>query len=378
HTVASGECAECAKHKTGIQRKLAIGASSDPLEREADRVADQVLATPAHSVVSGAPLYIQRFAGQPTGQMDTAPASVDQTLASPGRPLEPVLRQDMEQRFGHDFSRVRVHSGAAAEQSARDVNAHAYAVGHNIVFGAGLFAPGTHEGRRLIAHELTHVVQQTGSNGIRLGQCNDKRGLSPISHREAHGRNLLRRSPRRPDSRSPLPHREAMEATERALYEAYVRDCSGVRVLSRLEKEPPISRFERARRLEDRLKYIRLYFHQERSRFRHQPTANDIVNMFVLRCVKECVFGKEYAPLSEEGELAITQCALSETRWQSVALAHRGHIPGSERSLDSSKAPWIPDPRVCFSRERMDKLRELFDSGRGCEGEVRTEGGPVF
>src|SRR2546423_13678847 len=94
--------------------------------------------------------------------MDGAPASVDRALASPGRPLEPALRQDMEQRFGYDFSRVRVHSGAAAEQSAQDVNAHAYTVGHNMVFGAGRFAPGTHEGRRLMAHELTHVVQQTG------------------------------------------------------------------------------------------------------------------------------------------------------------------------------------------------------------------------
>jgi hypothetical protein len=90
--------------------------------------------------------------------MDVVPASVDQALASPSMPLEPTLRQDMEQRFGHDFSRVRVHSDAAAEQSARDVDADAYTVSHHIVFGAGRFAPGTTEGRRLLAHELTHVV----------------------------------------------------------------------------------------------------------------------------------------------------------------------------------------------------------------------------
>ena len=104
--------------------------------------------------------YIQRYTGQATGQTDSAPASVDRVLASSGRPLEPALQQDMEQRFGHDFSQVRVHSGAAAEQSARDVNAHAYTVGHDMVFGTGQFAPGTHEGRRLIAHELAHVVQR--------------------------------------------------------------------------------------------------------------------------------------------------------------------------------------------------------------------------
>ena len=170
HTLAGGECEECSKKKRfGLQTKLKVNEPGDIYEQEADRIADQVMATPAHSAVSGAPPRIQRFSGQSTGQMDAAPASVDQALASPGRPLEPALRQDMEQRFGHDFSRVRVHSGAAAEQSARDVNAHAYTVGHDIVFGAGRFAPGTHEGRRLIAHELTHVVQQSGADSISAG-----------------------------------------------------------------------------------------------------------------------------------------------------------------------------------------------------------------
>ena len=102
-------------------------------------------------------MHIQRFAEQSQGQFN-APGSVDQALARVGRPLDPPLRKHMEQRFGYDFSRVRVHADAAAEQSARDVNADAYTVGHHIVFGAGRFAPGTHDGRRLIAHELTHVV----------------------------------------------------------------------------------------------------------------------------------------------------------------------------------------------------------------------------
>ncbi len=68
----------------------------------------------------------------------------------------------MAQRFGYDFSHVRVHTGAEAEQSARDVTAHAYTVGHNVVFGAGQFSPESRVGQRLIAHELTHVVQQSG------------------------------------------------------------------------------------------------------------------------------------------------------------------------------------------------------------------------
>jgi hypothetical protein len=144
-----------------IEMKLAISEPGDPYEQEADRIADEVMRMPAHPAINGSPPRIQRFAVQACGQPEAALTSVDEALASPGRPLEPVFRQDMEQRFGHDFSRVRVHSGGAAEQSAREVRANAYTAGHNIVFGAGRFSPGTEEARRLLAHELTHVIQQS-------------------------------------------------------------------------------------------------------------------------------------------------------------------------------------------------------------------------
>jgi hypothetical protein len=143
-----------------IQRKLTVNTPGDIYEQEAERITDQVMAKPAHHAVSGAPPHVQRLAQQPTGGEDAAPASVYQALATPGRPLEPALRQDMEQRFGHGFSKVRVHTGSAAEQSAQDVNAHAFTLGDDIVFGVGRFEPTSHEGRRLIAHELTHTVQQ--------------------------------------------------------------------------------------------------------------------------------------------------------------------------------------------------------------------------
>ena len=157
---SSGECADRSEKK--LQRKLAIGATNDPLELEADRVADQVMSASAQSSVNRTTPRIQRCLSHSNGRMDAAPPSVDRSLAGPGSPLTPALLQDMEHRFGHDFSRVRVHADAAAEQSARDVNAHAYTVGPDIVFGAGRFAPETHDGRRLMAHELTHVVQQQG------------------------------------------------------------------------------------------------------------------------------------------------------------------------------------------------------------------------
>ena len=156
----TGECAQCQGSKLA-QTGLAMGGRSDPLEQEADRVADQVLAAPARpGVGSAAAPRIQRAAGQPGALGGTAPGSVERVLAGSGQPLDAGLRQRMAPRFGHDFAHVRVHVGTAAEQSARNVAANAYTVGHHIVFGVGQYAPATPQGQRLIAHELTHVVQQ--------------------------------------------------------------------------------------------------------------------------------------------------------------------------------------------------------------------------
>jgi hypothetical protein len=95
-----------------------------------------------------------------TRNESSAPPSVYEALRSPGQPLDTATRAIMEQHLAYDFSRVRLHTGAAAEQSAQAVNANAYTVGHNIVFGHAQFAPGTDGGRRLLAHELAHVMQQ--------------------------------------------------------------------------------------------------------------------------------------------------------------------------------------------------------------------------
>ncbi len=116
-----------------------------------------------------------------SSDLAVAPPIVHDVLSSPGQPLDPATRSFMEPRFGHDFSGVRVHTDGRAAASARDVSANAYTVGHNVVFGAGRFAPETHEGRRLIAHELTHVVQQSSSGGIRAGQRSDKHDRMPIA-----------------------------------------------------------------------------------------------------------------------------------------------------------------------------------------------------
>lgn len=91
---------------------------------------------------------------------ETVPPIVHEVLQSPGRPLDQATRAFMEPRFGHDFSRVRVHTDVRAAESARAVNALAYTVGRSVVFGAGQYAPRAPHGLSLLAHELTHVAQQ--------------------------------------------------------------------------------------------------------------------------------------------------------------------------------------------------------------------------
>lgn len=153
-----GDCDQCSKRK--IQRKgLSLGATDSPLEAEADRIADLVTRGGSAAPQGGAPLQISRAdAGE--GATGAVPAEVDTVLASSGQPLDAAARAELEPRFGHDFSQVRVHADAAAQASARAVDAAAYTVGQHLVFGAGQYRPHSSEGRHLLAHELTHVLQQ--------------------------------------------------------------------------------------------------------------------------------------------------------------------------------------------------------------------------
>lgn len=176
HTVAGEECHECGKRKRlNLQTKLTVNEPGDIYEQEADRIADQVMIFPSHDAINGAPVKIQRFAGSASGQEMAVPASVEQVLASPGQPLDSGLREEMEGRFGYDFSQVRVHTDRAAEQSARELNANAYTVGNNLVFGAGQIRPRSHEGQWLVAHELAHVIQQDALASVPRVQRQERR-----------------------------------------------------------------------------------------------------------------------------------------------------------------------------------------------------------
>jgi hypothetical protein len=186
-----------------VQRKAKISQPGDEYEREADRVADQVMTAthqPARqnmapddkqevqtkSLASTITPLLRRQAmpeeetrkrreeetvqtkeQSGTASDERAPQGATQ-ISNPqsgeGEPLTESVRAYFEPRFGQDFGDVRVHKGSQAAASARAINARAYTSGRNVAFGAGEYSPGTTEGKRLIAHELAHVVQQTGSD----------------------------------------------------------------------------------------------------------------------------------------------------------------------------------------------------------------------
>ena len=153
-----------------IQTKLAIDQPDDKCEHEADRAADQITGTPASELT-------RRQSEGETWQPDSliqgvtstratdGPLIVRDALGSPGQPLDAAARDFMESRFGHDFSRVRVHTDQTAAESAQAIRARAYALGDDLVFGAGQYVPASDGGRRLLAHELAHVIGQRLSPG---------------------------------------------------------------------------------------------------------------------------------------------------------------------------------------------------------------------
>ena len=168
-----------------FQAKLTVNQPGDAHEQEADRVADQVMrmkdgAAPFFSPSQGAQRGIQRMCsgcaqeekdkadrketgGQAGGQ--AAPAIVSTVLSSnSGQPLDGGTRQFMETRMGQDFSQVRVHTDAQAAESAQAIQARAYTSGRDVVFGSGEYQPGSEAGKRLLAHELVHVGQQSSQN----------------------------------------------------------------------------------------------------------------------------------------------------------------------------------------------------------------------
>ena len=157
-----------------LQAKLAVSDPQDHFEQEADQVADQVMRMPDVAASSApAPASTQTTAVQRAADATSALPVVDAALEEAvaaldgrGGPLSPEVRSFMEPRFGADLGAVRIHTDAHAHDLARSVNARAFTVGRNVVFGAGYYAPHTDSGRRLLAHELTHTLQQGGTTRL--------------------------------------------------------------------------------------------------------------------------------------------------------------------------------------------------------------------
>ena len=202
-------CAAQTHHKAGksnnstilkglnIQKKLTVGQPNDEYEQEADRVADQVMRMP-----DPAPAKQRPWTGSINHLLQTQPVEEEEAQAKPlfqrqpieeeeepvqmrtgtdlsrtpevgpnleghihrlkggGQPLSGSTRTFFEPRFGRKFNQVRVHTDSQAAKSAQALNARAFTTGHDIVFGTGQYAPETIRGKRLLSHELTHVVQQ--------------------------------------------------------------------------------------------------------------------------------------------------------------------------------------------------------------------------
>jgi len=211
---------------TGAQAKLTIGQPNDKYEQEADRVADQVMrmsdADVAQRVETGTvqPMRIQRMcpeceeemaqrqpmeekegmlqsklngellqrqpmeeeeeelqAKEMPGQTPTVAPNLESrinSLKGGGQPLDSSVRAFFEPRFGRDFSNVRVHTDSNAADTAKSIHARAFTLGNHVVMGGGEFQPKSQSGRRLLGHELTHVVQQ---NWGLIGSTNIQRGI---------------------------------------------------------------------------------------------------------------------------------------------------------------------------------------------------------
>jgi hypothetical protein len=161
-----GSCDECKKKRLGLQTKLTLGEASDSFEHDADRAADQVMRGGNGPEMHSSAVQLRRSPHSADAvTAGSVPESVGRTLAGAGQALEPASRALMERKFGRTFADVRVHADAVADESARAIGARAYTHGRDVAFAAGEYRPRTTAGLRLLAHELAHVVQQSGDAG---------------------------------------------------------------------------------------------------------------------------------------------------------------------------------------------------------------------
>jgi murein DD-endopeptidase MepM/ murein hydrolase activator NlpD len=224
-----------------VQAKLTIGAPDDKYEREADRIADEVMRMPEPCVqrtgicpeceedrdefVQTKPLadqitpLVQRQIepqeeeeeglqaksrpGAPPAVTPSLEARIN-SLRGGGQSLDTATRNFFETRIGHDLSQVRVHHGAQTAKIANSINARAFTLGNNLVFGSGQYQPQSSEGKQLLGHELTHVVQQ--GEGLTSGKVHQQESnkSDPIDSRHVGNHSLFQRLQRLTDPLSDM------------------------------------------------------------------------------------------------------------------------------------------------------------------------------
>ncbi len=199
---------------SSIHSGIAITQPGDIAEREADRMAERALHLPADFSYqqaeprSAGSVHVVKTSLKTLPQGSSA-ANLDLWRGS-GQPLAPAIRQAMEPRFGFNFKEVRIHADERAAESARQVNAVAFTIGRDILFDRGGYAPDTPGGQRLLAHELAHVTQASGSG-------------FPIVRRQT-------RSPASPRRPARLRHNSGRRGPR--IFRAVVRGSAGVLITS--------------------------------------------------------------------------------------------------------------------------------------------------
>ena len=197
--LCAGGCHQC-QSQSRIQPKLKVGAPNDKYEQEADRVAEQIVSSGTYSSSGHDPAHnrIQRMCDNCEEEEQAEENSVQRksdsardtkmpsrtesyidSLSGGGAPLSRSEAQYYEPRFGHSFSKIRVHTGEAADRAANSINARAFTLGNNIAFARGEYDFSSTSGRKLMAHELAHTLQQSndgdsvqrGSPGLSGGKC---------------------------------------------------------------------------------------------------------------------------------------------------------------------------------------------------------------
>ncbi len=223
-TTGSRECTGCAKKNNNLQRKLSIGSSNDPLEQEADRVADQVMRMPdpklglrtgveatffsslvsnsiqrKYTSCSGEKLVQRKPAATDGIELNSIISSQINKISGGGRSMSRSERHFFEPRLRSDFSGVRIHDNNYANQLANSISARAFTLGNNIVFGSGEYSSRSESGRKLLAHELAHVKQQGGNNHLIQRHATQQSRLNRICYRNASQQPT-------PDARHPEQH----------------------------------------------------------------------------------------------------------------------------------------------------------------------------